>query len=336
MFPIGPLLIGLASLIWGSGYVLWKIALTSVEPIVLTTYAYLVAVLAFGLVKEVRTEGYCAFCQTPWRYVLLGSCGGIAAWAFSYGLAHLPLTIAALVERIQPVVVVGLARIFLGEKFPLAKAPWGIIAIAAAYALVVEDPLSFQLESHITIDGLLAIIAASMVWALAGIVGKTVLNTSSSYVVTAIRTYIGLGIMLFPLGWQVGVKGWSVLVISPLDAGLIVVAAMTSNVLAYVLFYQGLKTTGVGVASFIELITPVSSVGLGVVFLNEHLDWLHQGCAVVLLGAVLLVSKTSPAEQAQPLEPAAGAGSTEGFATATPPESAELSPCPESSTPADL
>lgn len=287
-------------MIWGIGYFLRKIALTSVDPTVLTAYSYLVVAIAFLGVPEVRTDGYATFRQNPWLYSLLGICGVLASWVFSYGLAHLPLSIATLFEKIQPVFVLLLARLFLGERFPLAKIPSGMVAIAAAYALVVENPFRAQLDSHTTIAGLLAVTVAALCWALAGVVGKTAITISSSSLVAAIRIYVGLVIIIPATIGRAWVGGWSILFISPADFWLIFIAAITSTMVGYVLFYRGLETTHVGIASFIELITPMSSVALGLIFLGEHLDLWHQGYAVMLLGAVLMVSRTVPADQESP------------------------------------
>jgi drug/metabolite transporter (DMT)-like permease len=65
----------------------------------------------------------------------------------------------------------------------------------------------------------------------------------------------------------------------------VIVMAVFSTALAYILYFRLLATAGATNAILVTLLIPVTAILLGALFLDERLQWLHfLGMAVIALG----------------------------------------------------
>ena len=65
----------------------------------------------------------------------------------------------------------------------------------------------------------------------------------------------------------------------------VIVMAIFSTALAYILYFRLLATSGATNAILVTLLIPVTAILLGAIFLDERLQWLHfLGMAVIALG----------------------------------------------------
>ena len=88
-------------------------------------------------------------------------------------------------------------------------------------------------------------------------------------------------------GWHYSLNTWV----------LIIAAAVLSTGCGYLLYYKGLAVVNVSTTAFLELITPVAALLLGLSFLHETLT-LTQGMAIpVLLYAVYKIAVLSQARK---------------------------------------
>jgi drug/metabolite transporter (DMT)-like permease len=65
----------------------------------------------------------------------------------------------------------------------------------------------------------------------------------------------------------------------------VIVMAIFSTALAYILYFRLLATAGATNAILVTLLIPVTAILLGAIFLDERLQWLHfLGMALIALG----------------------------------------------------
>ncbi|GAA2732478.1 EamA family transporter [Actinocorallia aurantiaca] len=266
---------------WGSTYLVTTEFLPPGHPLVSGVIRALPAGLILLAVTRKLPHG-----KWLWRSLLLGTLNIGALFALLFVAAYrLPGGVAATLGAVQPLIVVGLAFLLLGEKPTRWRIGWGLAGVAGVGLIVLRGQVSFDLL------GVLAGLAAP--GAMAGGLVLTKLWGRPE----------GVGPAAFA-GWQLTAGG---LVLLPLAlaveglppaldlraiggyAWLSVVGAL----LAYPIWFRGLGRLPVVAVSFLSLISPLVATILGRVFLGESLTpW--QGVGFVLALTAISAAQLSP------------------------------------------
>lgn len=281
----GVLPIALSSTVWAFGYFLRKMILPEIHPLLLTFLTFVIVALLFGMFFANQWHKvWRIFLQYPWSYVSLSFCGVAGTVLMYMGLVRLDLSVTVLLEKLQPIFIVLLASWFLHEKLSKKQTLFVGLALASSYFLVVPDPTASSFGRIDLVSGGYVILAAFL-WAFANIIGKHLLNQQGkSQEIVLIRFVLG-SLMLLPLFIFRNTLGLT-MHLTPFVLGILMGAAIFSTALGYFLFYSGLRHTSASTAGFLELITPLVGVGLGVVFLGEELRTPQILAAVILLFSI--------------------------------------------------
>lgn len=266
---------------WGSTYLVTTEFLPPAHPLVSGVIRALPAGLILLAVTRKLPHG-----KWLWRSLLLGTLNIGALFALLFVAAYrLPGGVAATLGAVQPLIVVGLAFLLLGEKPTRWRIGWGLAGVAGVGLIVLRGQISFDLF------GVLAGIAAAGVMA-GGLVLTKLWGRPE-----------GVGAAAFA-GWQLTAGG---LVLLPLAlaleglppaldlraiggyAWLSVVGAL----LAYPIWFRGLGRLPVVAVSFLSLISPLVATILGRLFLGESLTpW--QGVGFVLALTAISAAQLTP------------------------------------------
>lgn len=170
--------------------------------------------------------------------------------SFRLGDPNTPL----LLQKLQPVFAVVLARVVLGERPRPAFAGYFAVALAGAWLITFPDPT--HLERPQILAGALAAGAAAL-WGLGTVLGRYVSDVLRPAQVTAARFAFGLPAALVLLvatapAAERGVPAHDVL---PL-----VLLSLVPGLLSLLLYYRGLRRTPASVATIAELAFPVSAL----------------------------------------------------------------------------
>jgi O-acetylserine/cysteine efflux transporter len=163
MSPADILIAILVVSIWGFNFVVIKIGLQDLPPILFTALRFIFA--AFPLVFFIKRPAI------PWK-LLAGY--GLFQFALQFTLLFsgiqlgLPPGLASLVIQLQAFFTIGLAILLLGER-PLITQWTGALIAFAGMVLVAS-----QLEGKATVIGFLLVIGGAVAWALANIVTKKI------------------------------------------------------------------------------------------------------------------------------------------------------------------
>ncbi|MDC0358438.1 DMT family transporter [Oligoflexia bacterium] len=287
-YGTGPMVI--AATLWGVVSLTRKLVIADVSPQVLNCLnSFLMA--AF-LILAMKGSVKPAF-QTLRANILLNIShaifGGVLAISFYYyGLARLELGITILLMRLEPMMVLILARIFLGEKLEAAKYPFMALTLMASYFLVMEEPFNLELEKT-ELEGISAIMAFCLCLAISAIIGKKLVNRQiQSRHISFLRFFI-TGLLLLPIiaaidGRQAPQQITQyIFVVTLIGAGL--------STVAFLLYYHALRRITVGVAAFIESIIPIVALVLGGLVLDERLAFSQWLAIPVLLLSVYKIQK---------------------------------------------
>ncbi|MGW1990821.1 EamA family transporter [Embleya sp. NPDC001921] len=211
-----------------------------------------------------------------WRSLLLGALNIGALFALLFVAAYrLPGGVAGTLTAVQPLLVVGLAYLLLGEKPTGWRLGWGLVGVLGVGLIVLRGRLSFDLLGVLAGIAAAGVMAGGIVltkrWGRPAGVGPA---TIAAWQLTA------GGLVLVPLA----------LVFEGLPSGLDARAlggyAWLSGVgalLSFLVWFQGIGRLPVVAVSFLALLSPVVATLLGWLFLDESLTpWQCFGFVLAL------------------------------------------------------
>jgi probable blue pigment (indigoidine) exporter len=280
----------LAPAVWGSTYLVTTEFLPPDRPLLASTVRALPAGLILLLVTRVLPKGI-----WWWRAVVLGVLNIGAFFYFLFLAAyHLPGGVAALVMSIQPMIVLLLGSLLLGDRIRPLHVVSCLIG-AAGVALLVLQP-------HAGLDG---------VGVLAGLLGGL---SMACGIVLAKRWGRPDGVTLLTFtGWQLTVGGIVLLPITLAsetlpdhltwgNIGGFAYLSLIGALIAYVLWFRGLSRLPALAASFLAFASPLCATILGYLFLDQSLRPLQLLGAAAVIGAVILAQPRNKTPAPAPTE----------------------------------
>lgn len=279
--------------IWGSTYMLNKVAVSELPPFMLAgirfcTAGVLMLFLARSLKKDIRISLQQIKNSMIAGFLFLAIGNGVVVWALSY----VDSGFAALIIASQPLIVLLLLRII--EKKPIKKLSWIGVGIGfIGMLLLVTQKQIRQDESSLL--GILMIIGCVITWGYASIfVGKA--DLPRNYLVNSGYQMVfgGISLVLMSLvkneDWIVPTL-WSTPVIWSM-LGLIVFGSLV----AFTSFNYLLKTVSPEKVATSTYINPIVAMILGALVLNETVSGQSIMAALILLTGVYFINmKRSPA-----------------------------------------
>ncbi|WP_236244128.1 EamA family transporter [Streptomyces sp. CC210A] len=278
--------------VWGSTYLVTTEFLPPDVPLLAATVRALPAGLVLLLVTRVLPRGV-----WWWRAAVLGVLNIGAFFYFLFLAAyHLPGGVAALVMSIQPMIVLLLGALMLGDRIKPVHVAASVIATAGIALLVLQPGAGLD-----------------AVGVVAGLLGA--LSMAAGIVLTK-RWGRPEGVTLLTFtGWQLTVGG---LVLLPItlagealpeqltwaNVGGFAYLSVIGALIAYVLWFRGIARLPALAVSFLSLISPLCATVLGYLFLDQGLRPLQLLGAAAVIGAVILAQPRGGANR-----PAAPAGS---------------------------
>lgn len=239
--------------------------------------------------------------KKEWIAVLIIAIGSsaLASIAFTKAFAYTNPSVAILLQKLQPLVAIGLAASLLKEGTGKHYWVWAIFALAAGYVIsfpkLIPEAYVGEVFNPNLIGVSLALLAA-VLWAAGTVLGKMVLNKVSFQTMTSLRfiiAFIFLAILNLAQGTipnlsQVSTRNWLFLLI----------VAVTSGVVSLFIYYKGLQGTKASIATLAELGFPVAAVFVNYYFLADKLVWQQVLAMAVLLFAVFHLGKINKLEKA--------------------------------------
>ncbi|MCA2211531.1 EamA family transporter [Jidongwangia harbinensis] len=272
----------LAPAIWGSTYLVTTELLPPDRPLLATTVRALPAGLILLPFSRRRPNG-----TWLWRTAVLGTLN-IGAFNFLLFVAayRLPGGVAAMVMAVQPMVVLILAALLIGDRIR----PIHVLACGLGAAGVVL--LVFRGSAALDLVGVAAALAAAACMAT-GITLTKLWGRPD-----------GVGLLPFT-GWQLTAGGLVTLPFTLVLEGLpssITVPNLIGfgylislgAIISYLLWFRGIGKLPALAVSFLALGSPVVATLLGYVFLQQTLSVLQFVGILVIVVAVLLAQPRPP------------------------------------------
>lgn len=273
--------------IWGSTYLLNKIAVGQLPPFMLAGIRFVVAgLLIVGIAllmgKDIRISRRQFFNTTIAGFLFLSFGNGIVVWALKY----VDSNFAALEISAQPLVILLMMWLLQGKKIqPMSLVGVGL-GIIGMYLLINQTTVVQQ--EHST-AGILMILSAMLAWAYGSLfVGRA--DLPANYFVNTGYQMLSGGVILalmsaafgekwVPLGsWHTGTI-WSM-----------VLLVIFGSIVAFTSFNYLLKVVSPEKVATNTYVNPIVAMFLGWYFLDESITLQSVIAAVILLTGVYFIN----------------------------------------------
>lgn len=273
--------------IWGSTYLLNKIAVTELPAFMLAGIRFVVAGgLIFGISKilghslKISKKQFLNTSIAGFLFLTFGN--GVVVWALKF----IDSGFAALEISAQPLVVLVLMRVLQGKRIQPMSLVGVFLGMIGIYLLVSQKQIITQEGALL---GMILIFLCMLSWAYGSLfIGKADLP-SNYFVNTGYQMVIG-GLMLFIISLVIG-EHW----ISPLDWSTPVKWSMLllilfGSIVAFTAFNYLLKVVSPEKVATSSYVNPIIAMLLGWYFLNEEITTQSAIAALVLLTGVYFIN----------------------------------------------
>lgn len=223
--------------------------------------------------------------------LLFISWGGsaIATILFTLGLAYGNANAVLLLQKLQPLFAIILARFLLKESLPRHFSALFIVALAGTYLLTFGFDIPFGHWNDFVQVGSLLSLGAAALWGGSTVMGRLMVGQMKYETVTSLRFILALPLLL-AITWNEG-AAWHL----PGDgAGIaafslnLVGQALLPGLLSLLVYYKGLTTTKASVATLAELSFPMVGVLINWIAFQQVIT-LAQAFGFILIWATLFV-----------------------------------------------
>ena len=210
--------------------------------------------------------------------------------ALSY-IHYINFSVVVLLQKLQPIFAIILARIILKERFRGRFYMWAGVALVGSYFVAFPDIFpQWQDGGKNVLAGLLAV-GAAFAWGSSTVMGKYSLRELDSRIVTPLR--LGLTAAISGLYLVLFVDLASVPSLSPEQVFFLIAIVLSSGTVALSIYYFGLKKVQASQSTLLEMFWPISAVTIDWVFFDHALTWSQIVGAVLMLTAIYRVTRRS-------------------------------------------
>ena len=268
----GPLLIIIAALLWAFDGVIRR-NLYALPPITIIFFEHL-----FGLIILFPFVYKYISAQTShsdrlktkftsrewWLIILIAILSGLfgTLWfTTALGKVHfISISVVFLLQKLQPIFAITTARIFLKEQLDKRYIKWALLAIFSAFFVTFPNGwINFQTGEGTIIAALYAL-GAAFAWGSSTTFSKMLLGKIDFKVSTFYRFFVTILIAL-PLLFLFGNTNGGGLSIPNLSQfALLALIAVSTGMVALLIYYKGLAKTPVHISTILELTFPFIAI----------------------------------------------------------------------------
>lgn len=292
----GPLFIILAAFLWGIDGVLRR-SLYGLPPTVIVFFEHLIgaAIIApptiIALTKEkVTKKEWLALAGIA---LFSGVLGTLMFTAALIKVNYISFSVVYLLQKLQPIFAITAAVIILKERVSWKYAIWAVVALAAAYFVTFKDGyIDFNTGSGTVYAALLAL-GAAFAWGSSTALSRFTLLKLSNTLATGLRFFITVPLALATVFIFKNSAG--LIQITTSEVVKLIIIALTTGMVALWIYYKGLKSTEVKVATFLEFVFPLTAVAIDVIYYHNVLSISQYFAALIMLIAVYKLSQMNQA-----------------------------------------
>jgi drug/metabolite transporter (DMT)-like permease len=271
------------ALTWGSSFLLIKLLNNALDPFAIAALRAVGAAVALGLVMAFLGFSLLPRGREGRDWLILGTVNGwMPNILVSFALTRMDSGPAALIQATGPLVTALLAHCFMADERLTGQRVWGIAVGLLGVALLI-GPAALQGGS--TLVAVFAMLFLTMGYAIGNIYGRVVPTQNpirlafGQQIMSAIIAVFLVLVLSGPAALAPAVNHWPTLL----------VLAWFSTALPIWIFMRLLRRAGPAPASMTSYLVPAVAIVLGIVVLDEPVEWRQiAGGVVVLLGVAIV------------------------------------------------
>ena len=280
-------------IIWGSGYLLNKIAIQELDPLMLASVRFLTSGVIIFLISvllkfSLKISKKQLINTIIAGFLFLSFGNGILVWA----LLYVDSSFAALEISAQPLIILILMRIIYGKKIKQMSIIGVILGFIGIYLLVSQQQI---LQQENSILGIAMIFLCMVSWALGSLFVAKADLPKNFFVNTGYQMITG-GITLLISSLLINER-WS----WPNDWNLktqysLVLLIFFASIIAFTSFNYLLKVVSPEKVATTTYVNPIVALFLGWYFLNENITNQSLIASVILLTGVYFINTKKNSE----------------------------------------
>lgn len=272
---------GLLALLWGSGFLWIKLALTGLTPVQLTVIrcalgASVLLVLAVAQRQKLPRD------PVTWGHLVVAAlfCNAVPFLLFGIGEQTVDSGVAGVLNATTPLWSLLIGLVIGSERGRLTPTRVGGLVLGFAGVLLIFAPWQ---QHGLASWGALALLGAAASYAVAfAYMGRNLVGRGGSMAISAaqLMTATGLSALALPASGPAHPNATALIAV--------VVLGIFGTGITFVLNYRIIEDEGATSAATVGYLLPVVSVALGAIVLGEPLTpRIIAGMAVVLIGVAL-------------------------------------------------
>lgn len=282
--------LGLLVALWGSAFAALSISVATIHPVWVVALRSWAAVLVIAIASPAmvargqgRAAQACDLKAIGW-FVLIGlAFTTLPVLVFAQASRTEPSAVLAICNGASPVFTALLAhQLLAGERMSVRRGIGVALGFGGLLALVMPDLLAGKPVHTMVLAGA---IGATLLYAMGNIATRMAPHISagvSSLIITGSGAVVMTIVALFTVPWPADASTASWVAVILLGAGPSGLAT-----LAYVWL---IRRSGPMFVSFATYLSPVWATGIGVIFLQERLEWSMAAALVLILAGVAVAN----------------------------------------------
>ena len=199
------------------------------------------------------------------------------------------LTVVTLLQKLQPLFAIVLAKIILKEKLKKDYLFWGFLALLGGYLLTFEFHFpTFEVGDNLLPASLYSLLAAFS-FGSATVFGKRILKAASFRTALYLRYLLTTCIMFVIVALTSSFNEFNN--ITPANWLIFIIIALTTGSGAILLYYIGLNNITAKVATMCELCFPISSVIFDYLINGNVLSPIQFASAALMVISIIRISR---------------------------------------------
>lgn len=290
----GPVFIIIAALLWAFDGLIRQ-HLYTLPPITIIFFEHLIGlVILFPFVYKYVFKTKLTS-REWWLIVLVSILSGLLGtlwFTTALGKVHyISISVVFLLQKLQPIFAITTATIFLKEKFNRKYIIWAIIALVSAYFVTFSNGYVNLATGEGTIIAALYALGAAFAWGSSTTFSKMLLGKVDFKVSTFYRFLITLVVALPILLLFGHAPGASLAMPSISQFGFLALIALSTGMVALLIYYKGLAKTPVHISTILELTFPFIAIMLDMIVNDTVLSVSQWVAALVLVFSIYQIAR---------------------------------------------
>ncbi len=294
----GPILIIIAALLWAVDGVIRR-NLYTLPPINIIFFEHLIGLIilspfVFKYVLQTQLTK-----KDWWLIILISILSGLLGtlW-FTTALLQvhfISFSVVFLLQKLQPIFAIGTARIFLKEKFDGRYIKWALLAVISAYFVTFPNGIVNLQTGEGTVIAALYALGAAFAWGSSTTFSKMLLGKVRAEVSTFYR-FLFTTIIALPFIFLYGVSkikdvAPSLILPTVPQFGYLALIAISTGMVALLIYYKGLAKTPVHISTILELTFPFIAILIDMKLYHTVLMPMQWISALILVFSIYQISK---------------------------------------------